>query len=105
MASYKNLRIAAAVGERMNPYALALEWTPNKFAECCVAAILEMIEQPADKRAVPKLVAMADAAKASKVTPMFLPGAKYTAMVEHARELRAAEDHPAGGPEKKRKRA
>ncbi len=60
MAKYLNLRIAAAVGERLKPHAEALEWTPNKFAEKCVQIVLDMIEDPS-KRVLPEVVAMLDA--------------------------------------------
>lgn len=60
MATYFNLRIAKAVGDRMKPHAEAMEWTPNKFAEKCVQIVCDMIEDPA-RRTIPELVAMLDA--------------------------------------------
>ncbi len=64
MTSYFNLRIHAPTGDRMKPYAAALGWSPNRFAERCIAVLCDMIEQPS-KRTLPDIVAMLDAVRAA----------------------------------------
>jgi len=72
MSQYLNLRIRRPTGDRMKPHAAALGWSPNYFAERCVATLCDMIEDPG-RRTLPDIVAMLDALLAASRQP--LPGA------------------------------
>ncbi len=69
MSRYFNLRVPAETGDRMKPHALAIGWSPNGFAERCIAAICDMIEDPS-KRILPEMVAMIDAIRVSRRQPL-----------------------------------
>ncbi len=69
MPDYFNLRVPGPTGDRMKPHALALGWSPNGFAERCIATICDMIEDPS-KRTLPEMVAMIDALRAARQHPL-----------------------------------
>jgi hypothetical protein len=73
MPQYLNLRIPDPTGDRLKPHAAALGWSPNYFAERCIATLCDMIEDPG-KRTLPDIVAMLDARRAASRQP--LPGAQ-----------------------------
>lgn len=95
MSSYLNLRIASAVGDRLKPHAAALNWSPNAFAEQCVVAVLDMIEDES-LRTVPDMVVMLDA-KRNRSRPTLGGAVKYPhadaeSASERLRVLYAAEE-------------
>ena len=99
MSSYLNLRIAIAVGDRLKPHAEALNWSPNAFAEQCVVAVLNMIENEAS-RLVPDMVVMLDA-KRNRNRPALggavkCQDADQESETERLRVLRVAEEARAG---------
>ena len=99
MSSYLNLRIASAVGDRLKPHAAALNWSPNAFAEQCVVAVLDMIEDES-LRTVPDMVVMLDA-KRNRSRPSLGGAVKYPtgdeeSSAERLGVLRVAEEARAG---------
>jgi hypothetical protein len=104
MSTYLNLRIASAVGDRLKPHAAALNWSPNAFAEQCVVAVLDMIEDES-LRTVPDMVVMLDA-KRNRNRPALGGAVKYPAADECATErlrvLRVAEEARASEAQSKK---
>jgi hypothetical protein len=95
MSTYLNLRIASAVGDRLKPHAAALNWSPNAFAEQCVVAVLDMIEDES-LRTVPDMVVMLDA-KRNRSRPALggavkCPAADEESATERLSVLRVAEE-------------
>jgi hypothetical protein len=104
MSTYLNLRIASAVGDRLKPHASALNWSPNAFAEQCVVAVLDMIEDES-LRTVPDMVVMLDA-KRNRSRPALGGAVKHTTADECATErlsvLRVAEEARASEAQSKK---
>jgi hypothetical protein len=88
----------------LKPHASALNWSPNAFAEQCVVAVLDMIEDES-LRTVPDMVVMLDA-KRNRSRPALGGAVKHTTADECATErlsvLRVAEEARASEAQSKK---